>query len=193
MSGTADSDYYGFYEAGDAIQQTNHVWHRALVEPSSSSTFPHQSPALLPWVDPRLPRYCYRPNFGRGTSDETEFTFQDGFMQASMPRSQRESPTMPLCDLYINSLDLHDQSATGSTIWPGTSPPNYVDNNHIPLQGVGDGIYPTNFAQVIAANSSGGMLNLVSGPSCQRSESLPMLFRSERHHVRKRLFHPVLS
>ena len=164
LSGSND---YELCEAGDAVQQIG-ACYGVLVEPSLSRTFPHhQSPELL--------SYAYSNNqttFGQGPSNRTEFASQNG---------------MTSYDWNYGSLDFPDPSVIGSNIWPGTGPTDCVDDNQAPLQGMGNEIHLESFSQVPAASSPRTMLNMVSSSSCQRSRSIPMLFRSETCHVHRRL------
>jgi hypothetical protein len=78
-----------------------------------------------------------------------------------MPRSW-ESQTMSAFDFHGDSLDLNDQSAAMPTNWPDAGLPNYPDNNHVPLEGVGREINPVNFGHVPQVNSSGSTGYMVS-------------------------------
>jgi hypothetical protein len=194
-------DGYELCEGDDAVQQIDCAWHRVLVEPSLSRTFPHhQSPELLSYTYSRLPRYCNQTMFGQGPSNRSEFTSQNGYMQmsmstknGSMSRSQRESQTMTPYDWNYGLLDFPDPSVIGSNIWPGNGPIDGVDDNQASLQGMGNEIHLESFGQVPAANSPRTMLNIVSPSSCQCSRSVPMLFRSETCHVHRRLLRLPVS
>jgi len=177
LSGSND---YELCEAGDAVQQIG-ACYGVLVEPSLSRTFPHhQSPELL--------SDAYSNNqttFGQGPSNRTELTPQNG----NMSWSQRESQTMTPYDWNYGSLNFPDPSVIGSNIWPGTG----LDDNQASLQGMGNEIHLESFGQEPAASSPRTMLNMVSSSSCQRSKSVPMLFRSETCHVHRWLLRLPVS